>query len=115
MPPGTRMVAPGMLMRQGLLARRRPGGEWSPTAQSAPDRGLASPPSASHRGEEESAGRARQMHCNTRAGASGRVAAALKASSPDRCEAVIESRSAGNGLTWAELFMMKRKRLLEAP
>jgi hypothetical protein len=108
------MVAPGLLLRQGLLHRRWSGGEWT-HPHSAPDRSLASPPSTSHRVEEESAGRARQMHCNTQTDASSRVAAALKAASPDCCEAVIESRSAGNGLTWAELFMMKRKRLLEPP
>jgi hypothetical protein len=116
MAPDSRMVRPGLQLCQGLLVRRPSSGEWSRhavQAQACQDRGMASPASHNRAGGEdnENASGARQMHYNTRAESSEQTVAAL----PKQQEAVVQSRAAGNGLTWAELFMMKRKRLLERP
>ena len=116
---GSRIVAQGSILRQGLLFGRassdsaRPGVSIDCRAASTWERSSSSP-SASEVQDKAT----RQMHstADQNTGASTHTHSHLpKTTSIGRQQAVKNSRLAGGGITWAELFLMKRKRLLESP
>ena len=127
---GAHLAAQVSLLRQGSLVGR----ESRPSAFRTPERRVAAGALAFERAAsgssvdlDDTGGGRRGMHYNTannRDIAKERPPARVGSSTSDslrrpnsmnRKEFVELSREAGGGLTWAEQFMLKRKRLQESP
>ena len=129
---GAHVAAQVSLLRQGSFAGR----ESRPGAALAHERRMAGSALVFERAAsgssvdlDDTAGARRGMHYNTahnrdvakerllaRVGNSNSTGDALRRpNSMNRKEFVELSREAGGGLTWAEQFMLKRKRLQESP